>query len=52
MLLPPVFCSESDKSMACSIIIIKRNEEERKQQEELVERLRKQLKEAEEKLKG
>ena len=44
--------SQEAKDGYLAVLMVKRNEEERKQQEELVERLRKQLKEAEEKLKG
>ena len=44
--------SQEAKDGYLAVLMVKRNEEERKQQEELVERLRKQLKAAEEKLKG
>jgi len=44
--------SQEAKDGYLAVLMVKRNAEERKQQEELVERLRKQLKEAEEQLKG
>tara|TARA_R100000482_G_C5009829_1_gene95167 strand:- start:7 stop:519 length:513 start_codon:yes stop_codon:yes gene_type:complete len=44
--------SQEAKDGYLAVLMVKRNEEERKQQEELVERLRKQLKAAEEQLKG
>ena len=44
--------SQEAKDGYLAVLMVKRNEEDRKAQEELVERLRKQLKEAEEKLKG
>ena len=44
--------SQEAKDGYLAVLMVKRNAEERKQQEELVERLRKQLKAAEEQLKG
>ena len=44
--------SQEAKDGYLAVLMVKRNAEEKKQQEELVERLRKQLKAAEEKLKG
>lgn len=44
--------SQEAKDGYLAVLMVKRNEEDRKAQEELVERLRKQLKAAEEKLKG
>ena len=44
--------SQEAKDGYLAVLMVKRNEEERKQQEELVERLRKQLKAAEAELKG
>ena len=44
--------SQEAKDGYLAVLMVKRNEEDRKAQEELVERLRKQLKAAEEQLKG
>ena len=44
--------SQEAKDGYLAVLMVKRNAEEKKQQEELVERLRKQLKAAEEELKG
>ena len=44
--------SQEAKDGYLAVLMVKRNAEEKKQQEELVERLRKQLKAAEEQLKG